>query len=55
MPPGLDVRAARPKVVLHFHLSDGGLRTGRGWCGQNTAARPPSMSSWSSWAVPDAR
>ena len=30
MPPGLDVRAARPKVVLHFHLSDGGLRTGSG-------------------------
>ena len=29
-PPGLDVGAARPKVVLHFHLSDGGLRTGSG-------------------------
>ena len=30
MPPGLDVRAARPKVVFQVHLSDGGLRTGSG-------------------------
>jgi hypothetical protein len=30
MPPGLDVGAARPKVVLHFHLSDAAVRIGHG-------------------------
>jgi hypothetical protein len=27
-PPAFDARAARPRVVLHFHLSDAALRTG---------------------------
>ena len=29
-PPGLDVNAARPRVVLHFHLSDAAVRSGHG-------------------------
>ena len=28
VPPGLDASAARPRVVLHFHLSEGALRSG---------------------------
>ena len=28
MPPGFDTSAARPRVVLHFHLSEAALRTG---------------------------
>ncbi|HEY6688548.1 MAG TPA: hypothetical protein VI094_20325 [Propionibacteriaceae bacterium] len=28
VPPAFDARAARPRVVLHFHLSDAALRTG---------------------------
>jgi hypothetical protein len=28
LPPGIDAKAARPRVVLHFHLSDAALRTG---------------------------
>ncbi len=28
MPPGFDASAARPRVVLHFHLSEAALRTG---------------------------
>jgi hypothetical protein len=28
VPPGLDAKAARPRVVLHFHLAEAALRTG---------------------------
>ncbi len=28
MPPGFDAQAARPRVVLHFHLAEAALRTG---------------------------
>jgi hypothetical protein len=28
VPPAFEATAARPRVVLHFHLSEGGLRTG---------------------------
>jgi hypothetical protein len=28
VPPGFDAQAARPRVVLHFHLSEAALRTG---------------------------
>jgi hypothetical protein len=29
VPPGFEVKAARPRVVLHFHLADAALRTGQ--------------------------
>jgi hypothetical protein len=29
VPPGFDARAARPRVVLHFHLAEAALRTGQ--------------------------
>ena len=44
---GFDAAAARPRVVLHFHLSEAALRGGHGWCGPRTAARSPSTSWWS--------
>src|SRR5687768_14059701 len=28
VPPGIDAKAARPRVVLHFHLAEAALRTG---------------------------
>ena len=28
VPPGYDAKAARPRVVLHFHLAEAALRTG---------------------------
>ncbi|HJY43512.1 MAG TPA: hypothetical protein VJ301_02760, partial [Propionibacteriaceae bacterium] len=30
LPPGFDATATRPRVVLHFHLSEAALRTGHG-------------------------
>jgi hypothetical protein len=29
VPPGIDAKAARPQVVLHFHLAEAALRTGQ--------------------------
>jgi hypothetical protein len=53
VPPVFDAKAARPRVVLHFHLSEAARRTG------HAVVRPedgdPLTNWWSSWAVGDAR
>ncbi len=54
MPPGLDVRAARPKVVLHFHLSDAAVRSGHGIVRPEHGGPTTLENSSSSWAVADA-
>jgi hypothetical protein len=60
VPAGFDAQTARPRVVLHFHLSEAALRTGQALVRPDTSpnpattssAHPPDTSTWSPTKAP---
>ena len=54
-PGGLDPKKLRPRVVLHFHLSDAALRAGHGLVRPEHGTASPSPSSRTGSPTPGAR